>query len=133
MSILTTPSGAFPTSLIYITVGTLIDIWTIVALIFYPPQSDLGRFIVWGLLITGFALLAIGLLLGQIGRSARNAEMPPNEVTGAVAQAEQTAAANPAAVVPVAPTPAPANAVVAGAGALMAAPPVAVPAGELKR
>ena len=31
MSILTNPSAAFPTSLIYITVGALIDIWMIVA------------------------------------------------------------------------------------------------------
>lgn len=135
MSILTTPSGAFPTSLIYITVGTLIDIWTIVSLIFYPPETDLGRFVVWGLLITGFALLVIGLLLGQIGRAARNAEMPPTEVTNSVAQAEQTAAANPAPVVPVAGAP-------QGTAPVMAqpnvpnvppAPAVAAPAGVLKR
>ena len=101
MSILTTPSGAFSTSLIYITMGTLIDIWTIVSLLYYPPTTDWGHFLVIGFLVTGLALLVIGLLLGPIGRAARHAELPPSEVTAAVAQAEQTAAANPAPVIPV--------------------------------
>ena len=101
MSILTNPSAAFPTSLIYITVGTLIDIWTIVCLVFYPPSTGVGQFLVVGFLVTGLALLIIGLLLGPIGRAARVAELPPTEVTPAVAQAEQTAAANPPAVVSV--------------------------------
>jgi len=100
MSILSNPSGAFPTSLIYITVGTLIDVWTIVSLVFYPPASDFGHFLLIGFLITGLALLTIGLLLGPIGRFARRAELPPAEVTPAVAQADQMAAANPPAVVP---------------------------------
>ena len=105
MSILTNPSAAFPTSLIYITVGTLIDIWTIVSLFFYPPSTDWGLFLVVGFLVTGLALLTIGLLLGPIGRAARHAELPPTEVTPAVAQAEQTAAAPPPTVVPVNPAP----------------------------
>ena len=100
MSILTTPSGAFSTSLIYITAGTLIDIWTTVALVFYPPETSWGKFLVVGFLVTGFALLVIGLLLGPIGRAARNAELPPAEVTQAVTQAEQTAAAHPPVVMP---------------------------------
>jgi hypothetical protein len=99
MSILTTPSGAFPISLIYITVGALIDIWTVVAMIYYPPETDWGKFMVVGSFITGLALLIIGLFLGHIGRAARNAELPPTEVTTAVSSAEQTAAANPPAVV----------------------------------
>ena len=107
MSILTNPSAAFPTSLIYITVGTLIDIWTIVSLFFYPPSTDWGKFLVVGFLVTGLALLVIGLLLGPIGRAARHAELPPTEVTPAVAQTEQTAAANPPPVVPIAPPAAP--------------------------
>jgi hypothetical protein len=99
MPILTTPSGAFPISLIYITVGTLVDIWTVVAMIYYPPETDWGRFLVVGSFITGLALLIIGLFLGHIGRAARNAELPPADVTPAVASAEQTAAANPPAVI----------------------------------
>jgi hypothetical protein len=100
MSILSTPSGAFSTSLIYITVGALIDIWTIVALVFYPPATNWGNFLVVGFLVTGLALLIIGLLLGPIGRAARHAELPPAEVTAAVQQAEQTAAAHPPMIVP---------------------------------
>ena len=99
MSILTTPSGAFPISLIYITLGALIDIWTVVAMIYYPPETDWGRFMVAGSFITGLALLIIGLFLGHIGRAARSAELPPTEVTTAISSAEQTAAANPPAVV----------------------------------
>jgi len=109
MSILTTPSKAFPTALVYITVGVLIDIWTVVAWIFYPPETNSGKFWVAGFMVTGFALLLIGLLLGPIGRSARGAELPPKEVTPAVAQTDQTAAANPPAVLsanrPVVQTP----------------------------
>ena len=103
MSILTNPSIAFSTSLIYITVGTLIDIWTIVSLVFYRPSTDWGQFLVVGFLLSGFALLIIGLLLGPIGRAARHAELPPAEITPAVVRVEQTAAANPPAVVPANP------------------------------
>jgi hypothetical protein len=95
MSILTNPSAALSTSLIYITLGTLIDIWTIVSVVFYRPSTDWGLFLVIGFLVTGLALLIIGLLLGPIGRAARHAELPPAEVTPAVVQAEQTAAAHP--------------------------------------
>jgi len=104
MSILTSPSSVFSTSLVYITVGTLIDIWTIVSLVFYPPESDWGKFLVAGFLVTGLALLIIGLFLGPIGRAARHAELPPAEVTSGVVHAEQTAAAHPPVVMPVTPS-----------------------------
>ncbi len=117
MSILNAPTVAFSTSLIYITVGTLIDIWTIVSLVFYRPTSDWGLFLVVGFLVTGLALLTIGLLLGPIGRAARHAELPPTEVTPAVVQAEQTAAANPPAVIP-------ANSVLQSATPIVAEPTV---------
>lgn len=100
MSIMTRPSGAFPTALAYITAGTLIGIWTVVSLVYYPPQSNFGHFLVVGFAATGLALLAIGLFVGSIGRSARHAELPPGEVTTAVEQVEQTAAAHPPVIVP---------------------------------
>ena len=106
MPILTAPSGAFPISLVYITVGTLIDVWTIVALVYYPPETNWGYFWTVGFLVTGLAILIIGLMLGPIGRAARDAELPPTEVTPAVSSAEQTAAANPPPVAPANP-PAP--------------------------
>jgi cytoskeletal protein RodZ len=102
MSMLTKPSGAFPTSLIYITVGTLVAVWMGVSMYFYYPESDLGRFLLIGTLASAIAVLIIGLLLGQIGRAARNAELPPEEVTQAVASTNETAAANPPAIAPAA-------------------------------
>ena len=112
MAILTSPSGAFPISLVYITLGTIIDIWTIVAMVYYPPETSWDKFWIVGFMVTGFALLVIGLLLGPIGRAARHAELPPSEVTSAVSSAEQIAAGNPPPVVvpgtaPVAPGPMP--------------------------
>lgn len=103
MSILTKPSGAFPTSLIYITVGTLVIVWTFVSLVLYPPSTDLGHFLIIGTLVSGIAVLIIGLLLGPIGRAARHAELPPEEVTHAVAVTDEIAAANPPAIVPPVP------------------------------
>jgi hypothetical protein len=123
MAILSKPSGAFPIALIYITVGTLMVVWTGVAFYFYPPETNWGKFMLYGCMITGFALLAIGLLLGQIGRASRNAELPPTEVTHAVSASEQIAAENPQPVI------APTNGTVASAGPVVqprnpsAAPP----------
>jgi hypothetical protein len=101
MPILNKLSGAFPTALIYITVGTLIDIWTIVSLVFNGPQTQAGLFWVVGFLMTGLALLVIGLLLGRIGRADRTAELTLPEVTAVEAQAEQNGAARMPLVVPV--------------------------------
>ncbi len=101
MPILNKLTGAFPTALVYITAGTLITVWTIVYWTFSPPETGDGRFWVVGFLLTGLSLLAIGILLGKIGRAARSAELPPAEVTQAAARSEQTAAAHPAPVVPV--------------------------------
>ena len=67
MAMLTNSSAAVPISLIYITVGSLLDIWTISSLVYYPPSSDWGKFMVIGFLVSGIALLMIGLLLGRIG------------------------------------------------------------------
>ena len=101
MPILNKLTGAFPTALIYITAGTLIAIWTLVYWAFNTPETRDGFFWVVGFLLTGLSLLAIGLLLGKIGRAARSAELPPAEVTPAAVRSEQTAAAHPAPVVPV--------------------------------
>jgi hypothetical protein len=100
MAVLTTPSGAFPTALIYITVGVLIDIWSVLALIYYPPETNWGHYLLMGFIATGLALFIIGILLGPIGRFARHAELPPAEVTAAAANIEKQAAEHPAPVVP---------------------------------
>lgn len=88
MPILNKLTGAFPTALIYITIGTLITIWTLVYWILSSTASQTGHFWVVGFFLTGLSLLAIGLLLGKIGRSARAAELPPVEVTPAAVHAD---------------------------------------------
>jgi hypothetical protein len=98
MAILNKLTGAFPTAIIYITVGTLISVWTVVWLVFNEPETRQGYFWPVGFLITGIAVLAIGLFLGRIGRSARKAEMAPAEVIQASTNAEQVAAARPVVV-----------------------------------
>lgn len=66
-------------SLIYITVGSLVVVWTAVWFTYlwnHPPQSNQPYYWVTGLLITGLTLLIIGFSLGQIGRVSRPAEAP---------------------------------------------------------
>jgi hypothetical protein len=125
--LLSKPSSAARTSLFYITLGALMIVWCGVWYVYlhnYPPDTAGVYYWCTGFLVTGLTLLVIGLALGRIGRAARHAELPPEEVIGPMANAEQSAAArapiiapvNPAApaVVPNAPVMNP-NAPVAGA------------------
>jgi hypothetical protein len=118
MPILSQPAFGPRTALIYVTVGALIDVWTLVW--YFTRDYELTRsqqFWVVGLGLTGVTLMLLGLLLGRLGRSARQAELPPEEETRAEAAIQQTAAANPGAA---------ANAAVANGAAAPGAP--AVPA-----
>lgn len=121
MPLLSKPSSAARTALIYITVGAVMDIWTAVWFAYlrnHTPGEDLRYYWCAGFFITGLVLVILGLAVGQIGRAARHAELPPPEVTPAAVNAEQEAAArapivtpnpavpvNPAAVPPVAGVP----------------------------
>jgi hypothetical protein len=128
MAMLTKPSAAAKMALAYITIGSLMIVWTGVWLLFFGrhlPFAEHER--IWyfttGLLLTGITLLVIGLALGRIGRAARHAEMPPPEVTPTVAQTDRIAAATG--------TPSPQNvqpgAPAASPPAAPAQPPVAIP------
>ncbi|OWK46428.1 hypothetical protein [Fimbriiglobus ruber] len=64
-------------------------------------MSDRTRFWLLGLFLTGITLVAIGLLLGSIGRAARKSELPPADATPMEATIQQTAAAAPHPVMPV--------------------------------
>jgi hypothetical protein len=126
MAIMTKGSSAARTALIYVTVGALTLVWTAVYF-FYKwnhtgPADNSAYYWCAGFLATGLTLLLIGFFLGRIGRSARHAELPPKEVTPAVANAEQNAAARAHIV-----APSPAAPVVAGNGqpAVAPVPPVA--------
>ena len=123
MPLLNKLSGAFPAILMYITVGILIEIWTIAWYIFYPPVSPAGYFWMMGLLLSGFAIMIIGFFLGHIGRAARTAELPPKEVVNAVAQAEQNAAARAPIIAPVSPVSPIAPQIVSTASSTQTAPP----------
>jgi hypothetical protein len=104
------PSSAAKTSLAYITLGALTVVWTCIWY-FYLRANPEGVpmrtwYICYGLMASGVVLLAIGLAVGQIGRQARHAELPPPEVARQEAKIDQTAAARPVVVPPVASAPA---------------------------
>lgn len=140
MPILSHPAFGPRASLVYITVGTLLDVWVGVWYFAFArngdhPLTSTTQFWLLGLFLTGLTLVIIGLLLGQIGRAARKAELPPPEALAAEARIQQNAAANPngmvaAAVAPgVAAAPvAPAVMPVAPAPVMHPAPPGVVPA-----
>src|SRR5437868_2690601 len=111
MAILTKPSFGPATSLVYITAGALLDVWTAVWYYAFGRHEYLSNstwFWLVGLFLTGLTLIGIGALLGSIGQAARKAEMPPPTAVGAEAQIQQTAAATPQAVVSPAAAPVPA-------------------------
>jgi hypothetical protein len=64
-------------ALIYITIGALMDVWTAVYYVYLQRQGATGNVYLWcaGFFCTGLVLIIIGLMVGQIGRSARAAEV----------------------------------------------------------
>lgn len=103
MAILTKPSFASSTAIVYITAGALLDVWTTVYYFTFMQDGDSETrrtvlFWLAGFFLTGLTLMVIGFALGRIGRAARQAEMPPPEVTPQAAQAEMTAATAPVVV-----------------------------------
>jgi hypothetical protein len=133
MAMLTKPSSAARAALLYITLGSLILVWSGVWYVWLRNQhaqqdvpffSSAQDYVCIGTLLAGLTLMIIGLAVGRIGRSARHAELPPPEATRSVAQTDKLAAekgqvAAPAAQVPVPPT---------GSAPSAAPPAVAVPA-----
>jgi hypothetical protein len=122
MPLLTQPSFGPVLSIVLILVGSLMDVWTLVWRYTAAPEtlSASHRFWYWGLLLTGLTLLIVGILIGQIGRAARKAELPPPEAQGDEATIQQTAAANPAGAHAAAP-------MVGGAAQVPAMPAPAAP------
>ena len=100
MPMLSTPAFGPRTALSYVTGGTLLCVWTLVW--YFTRDTELTRtqwFWLTGLFLSGVTFVLLGLLLGPLGRSARQAELPPVEAIHAEAAIQQTAAAHPAAVV----------------------------------
>lgn len=131
MPLLSKPAFGPRTAIIYITVGSLIDVWTVVYY-FSFARDEISRttwFWLIGLFLTGLTLIVIGVMLGEIGRSARKAELPPAEAENQEASIQQTAAAVPHPVMPGGMMP---GAPMAGApmmpAQMMGAMPAAAPA-----
>lgn len=93
MSILSRPSFAPRTALIYVTVGALIDVWTLVWYFTHESRSSITHFWVIGLFLTGLTFVVLGLLLGRLGQAARQAELPPQVALHAESDIQKTAAA----------------------------------------
>ena len=72
------PSGSARMAVGYITSGILMIVWTGVWMHYlynYAESSSRGYwYISSGLMLSGFALLAIGILMGRIGQEAKNAD-----------------------------------------------------------
>lgn len=97
-------SSAARMALVYITIGALTVIWTGVWFTFVVnnrPESQGVYYWIAGFFITGLTLIAIGLGVGQIGRSAKTADAPPAQ---AVVQPTATVPGTP--VVPAGMVPA---------------------------
>lgn len=75
------------TSLIYLTLGALIDVWAIVYFFYLRNHagSDVAFLYVYGFIFTGAVLFLIGLAVGRIGYSARSAEVAPTPTQQIVA------------------------------------------------
>jgi hypothetical protein len=69
------------TALIYLTVGALTVVWTIIYYIWLRRHDGTEAQFLWcyGFFFSGIVLMVIGLALGRIGRAARAAEVssPP--------------------------------------------------------
>jgi hypothetical protein len=127
MPLMSQPSSAARTSLAYITVGSLLLVWTAIWYWYLHANPQEVQLLTWyicyGLLATGAVVLLIGLAVGQIGRQARHAELPPPEVKNQEARIDQAAAARPVIVAPGTPTATAQN----GAQPVPVAAPSAVP------
>ncbi len=84
----TQTSGGARLAVAYLTVGSIIDVWS--ALWFFWMRShgegtDSQYFWCYGFFLTGLTLVIIGLALGRIGRSARQAEAPVDNTASVAA------------------------------------------------
>jgi hypothetical protein len=104
MPIMSRPSSAPSTSLTYITIGAIMAVMAGTSYFFFDGSgSRLVGYVRTSFLLLGIVLMVIGFTVGHIGRAARESELPPPEVTPAVARESQAANARPAPAGPSAP------------------------------
>ena len=104
MPLLSKPSFGPRTALIYITVGALLDVWTVVRYFWFARNqegyiSQNTWFWLTGLFFTGVVLMLIGFYLGRIGRAARKADGAAARRPAQETAIQQTAAGTPHPVV----------------------------------
>ncbi|MBN9121722.1 MAG: hypothetical protein J0I06_21715, partial [Planctomycetes bacterium] len=76
MPVLSHPAFGPRTALAYVTGGTLLCVWTLVW--YFTRDYELTRsqwFWVAGLFLSGVTFVFLGLILGPLGRAARQAEV----------------------------------------------------------
>jgi hypothetical protein len=104
MPFMSKPSNEARIAIIFVTLGPLIIVWSGVWYMYQynhaPDTPASERYICYGSMLSGGVLLVIGLALGRIARSARQAEMPPHEITPAEGQISQEAASRALIVAP---------------------------------
>ena len=125
----TKTSGSARMSVVYITIGTIIDVWTVIWYIWmnrHGTTSDAPYYWCYGFFFTGLALIIIGLAIGRIGRAARHAEAPADTTDSKNAQAQQPQQMAPQPAAQPVPT-AMAPAALPGAGGVPAAPATPLP------
>jgi hypothetical protein len=80
---MTKPSAEAKIAILFVTIGALVLVWSGVWYAYQfnhaPDTPASERYICYGSILSGAVLLVIGLALGRIARSARQAEMPPHE------------------------------------------------------
>jgi hypothetical protein len=89
--ILSKPSSAAPTALVFITLGALLTVWSGLWYVYLqnnPPAHQFVHYLDAGFLLSGVVFLLIGIFLGPMARFARQAELPPSEVTPSVSDRE---------------------------------------------
>jgi hypothetical protein len=100
MPVLSDPAFGPRTALGYVTGGALLCVWTLVW--YFTRDHELTRshwFWLTGLFLSGVTFIFLGLVLGPLGRVARQAELPPVDALRVEAAIQQMAAAHPPAVI----------------------------------
>src|SRR5437763_1847737 len=104
MPLMSKPSEEAKIAILFVTVGALALVWSCVWLLYQydhaaetPPWQ---HYVCYGSLASGVVVLVIGLALGRIARAARQAEMPPEEITSAESTISHEAASRAPIVTP---------------------------------
>jgi hypothetical protein len=92
-------SAAAHMAVYYITGGILLVIWCIIWWTYMHQHQTSGDgiyFMCYGCLLSGVAITGIGFIIGRVGRSARQADLPPTvSATPAVGQVQPVAGQMP--------------------------------------